>query len=81
MISNPYPYPPTSTAWSSGFFKGFAAPEYSIEPPADIGQNDIDAFNAGVLAGQQVQLMDWLSVIRVFPPLKRVMKRFTSFQA
>jgi len=54
MISNPFPSPSTSSvAWANGFFKGFAGPNQSIEPPSDVVESDIDAFNAGVLAGQQ----------------------------
>src|SRR5512145_2610889 len=54
MINNPYPIPSMSAvAWVNGFFNGFSAPDYSIEPPANVAESDVEAFNAGVLAGQQ----------------------------
>lgn len=54
MITNPYPTPSTSFgAWANGFFSGLTGPSHSIAAPADIAPPDVDAFNAGVLAGQQ----------------------------
>ena len=54
MIGNPFPLPSTSAvAWANGFFNGFSGPDHSVAPPADMADSDADAFNAGVLAGQQ----------------------------
>jgi hypothetical protein len=54
MISNPFPSPSNSAiAWANGFVNGFSGPNRSIEPPANVAEGDVAAFNAGVLTGQQ----------------------------
>jgi hypothetical protein len=57
MTNNPFPSPSTSAvAWANGFFNGFSGPDHSVAPPADMADRDADAFNAGVLAGQQAAI-------------------------
>ena len=57
MLQNPYlAVPqiesPSSRSWSAGFLYGFQGPEASLMQQADVPSEDGDAFNEGVLAGQ-----------------------------
>ena len=57
MITNPYlPAPSAAHAWSEGFVKGLAGPQYSTEPPPTVAESDAQAFADGVLAGQQAAI-------------------------
>ena len=61
MIENPFLHPPLvegpqSDAWAKGFAFGFQGPPASVPPPADIDDDTKDAFNQGVLAGQQTAI-------------------------
>jgi hypothetical protein len=56
-LQNPFLTPPQvesaqSRSWAMGFAFGFQGPEQSTMTPADIQPEDPDAFNQGVLAGQ-----------------------------
>lgn len=51
MIYNPYtPAPAQADAWSEGFSKGFLGSS-STDPGANVGEDEMAAFNEGVLAG------------------------------
>jgi hypothetical protein len=53
VIQNPFlPAPTAADAWAEGFTKGFAALS-SPEPGETIAVEDLDAFNQGVLSGEQ----------------------------
>lgn len=57
MIENPFLTPPQvespqSRSWGFGFAFGFQGPAFSSMTPADIQPEDPDAFQQGVLAGQ-----------------------------
>lgn len=57
MIENPFLRPPQvespqSRSWGFGFAFGFQGPAFSSMTPADIQPEDPDAFQQGVLAGQ-----------------------------
>ena len=53
MLSNPFlPAPGAARAWAEGFTKGFAAIN-SPEPGDNVSGEDIDAFNQGVVAGEE----------------------------
>jgi hypothetical protein len=61
MIENPFLIPPQvegpqSRSWGSGFIFGFQGPPQSVEPGTDFAVEDLDAFNQGVLAGQQAAI-------------------------
>jgi hypothetical protein len=61
MIQNPFLTPPQvespqSRSWGMGFAFGFQGPEQSTMTPADIQPEDVDAFNQGVLAGQDAAI-------------------------
>jgi hypothetical protein len=56
-MENPYLTPPQvespqSRSWALGFGYGFQGPPMSSRAPEDIGPEDPDTFNEGVLAGQ-----------------------------
>jgi hypothetical protein len=60
-IENPYLRPPRvagpkSRSWGQGFSYGFQGPEYSSIPTTDIHPEDADAFDEGVLAGQNASI-------------------------
>lgn len=62
MIDNPFPLASASApVWCNGFVLGLTGPDHSIDAPENVPQEDVDAFNAGVLAGQQVAV-DGLSL-------------------
>ncbi len=53
MLQNPFlPAPNAARAWAEGFTKGFAAIS-SPGPGANVLDDDIDAFNQGVMAGEE----------------------------
>lgn len=53
MLQNPFlPAPSAASAWAEGFTKGFAAIS-SPEPGESVMAEDIDAFNQGVVAGEE----------------------------
>jgi hypothetical protein len=56
-INNPFLGPPFAEsqgiAWGRGFAFGFQGPPASIPPPPDLAPEDRDAFNSGVLTGQE----------------------------
>lgn len=53
MLQNPFlPAPSAARAWAEGFTKGFAAIS-SPDPGANVLAEDIDAFNQGVVAGEE----------------------------
>jgi hypothetical protein len=59
-LQNPFLTPPQvespqSRSWAMGFAFGFQGPEQSSMTPADIAE-DADAFNQGVLAGQDAAI-------------------------
>jgi hypothetical protein len=60
MITNPFMAPPfaesQAIAWAKGFAFGFQGPPESVPRPSDIDPNDGDAFDAGVLVGQQTAI-------------------------
>ena len=61
MIENPFLTPPQvesdkSRSWALGFAFGFQGPEQSTMTPADIEPEDPDAFDLGVLAGQNAAI-------------------------
>jgi hypothetical protein len=56
-MENPFLTPPQvespqSRSWGMGFAYGFEGPAQSSPAPTDIGPEDADAFDLGVLAGQ-----------------------------
>jgi hypothetical protein len=60
-LQNPFLTPPQvespqSRSWAMGFAFGFQGPEQSTMTPADIQAEDPDAFNQGVLAGQNAAI-------------------------
>jgi hypothetical protein len=60
-LQNPFLTPPQvesaqSRSWAMGFAFGFQGPEQSTMTPADIQPEDGDAFNQGVLAGQNAAI-------------------------
>jgi len=62
MIDNPFPLASASApVWCNGFVLGLTGPDHSIDAPENVPQEDVDAFNAGVLAGQQAAV-DGLSL-------------------
>lgn len=53
MLQNPFlPAPNAAAAWAEGFTKGFMAIN-SPEPGENIGLEDVDAFNQGVVTGEE----------------------------
>jgi hypothetical protein len=61
MIENPFLTPPQvesdkSRSWALGFAFGFQGPEQSSMTPADIEPENPDAFDQGVLAGQNAAI-------------------------
>jgi hypothetical protein len=53
MLQNPFLLAPSAaSAWAEGFTKGFAAIS-SPEPGENVSAEDIDAFNQGVVAGEE----------------------------
>lgn len=53
MLNNPFlPAPGAARAWAEGFTKGFAAIS-SPEPGENVSGDDVDAFNQGVVAGEE----------------------------
>lgn len=61
MLVNPFLTPPQiesplSRSWAMGFAFGFQGPEESTMTPADINPEDADAFDLGVLAGQDAAI-------------------------
>ena len=61
MISNPFLTPPQiespqSRSWATGFAFGFQGPEKSTMTPATINPEDADAFDQGVLVGQDAAI-------------------------
>jgi hypothetical protein len=61
MLENPFLTPPQvesrqSRSWAMGFAFGFQGPAQSTMTPADIQPEDADAFNEGVLAGQNAAI-------------------------
>src|SRR5262245_32396419 len=61
MLQNPFLIPPQvegpqSRSWALGFAFGFQGPEQSTMTPADIDPEDADAFDQGVLAGQDAAI-------------------------
>jgi hypothetical protein len=61
MIENPFLTPPqiesgASRSWAMGFAFGFQGPDHSSMTPADIQPEDADAFDLGVLAGQDAAI-------------------------
>jgi hypothetical protein len=60
-LQNPFLTPPQvesaqSRSWSMGFAFGFQGPEQSTMTPVDIQPEDADAFNQGLLAGQNAAI-------------------------
>jgi hypothetical protein len=60
-MENPFLTPPQvespqSRSWGMGFTYGFQGPAQSSMAPADIGPEDADAFDQGVLAGQDAAI-------------------------
>jgi hypothetical protein len=58
---NPYLTPPQvesaeSRSWAQGFLYGFQGPSQSTTPRNEIGTEDADAFDAGVLGGQDAAI-------------------------
>ena len=60
---NPFPIVELrSLAWEKGFFAGFCGAldrSSDIQPPDLDTADDIDAFNVGVIAGQQATILGW----------------------
>jgi hypothetical protein len=61
MIENPFLTPPQvesekSRSWAKGFLWGFEGPTTSSLPRDDLGIEDNDAFDQGMLAGQQTAI-------------------------
>lgn len=61
MLENPYLAPPQvespqSDSWAQGFIYGFEGPAQSSVAQGDVDTGDADAFNEGVLAGQDAAL-------------------------
>jgi hypothetical protein len=61
MIENPFLRPPLlespqSKAWAMGFAFGFQGPPASVPRPLDIEPDASDAFDQGMLAGQQAAI-------------------------
>jgi hypothetical protein len=61
MLQNPFLIPPQvespqSRSWGFGFAFGFQGPEQSTMTSVDIQPEDADAFNQGVLAGQDAAI-------------------------
>jgi hypothetical protein len=60
---NPFPIVELrSLAWEKGFFAGFCSAldrSSDIQPPDLDTADDIDAFNVGVIAGQQATILGW----------------------
>ncbi len=61
MIANPFLTPPQiespqSRSWAMGFAFGFQGPEESSITPAEINPEDADAFDQGVLVGQDAAI-------------------------
>jgi hypothetical protein len=61
MIKNPFLLPPQvegpqSQSWGRGFAFGFQGPPASVPRPADIDPEVSDAFDQGVLVGQQTAI-------------------------
>ena len=53
MLENPFlPAPMAAAAWAEGFTKGFVA-SASPEPGDNVAAEDVEAFNQGVVAGEQ----------------------------
>ena len=67
MLENPFltvpqAKSPQSRSWGQGFAFGFQGPPASILTPADVQTEDADAFQKGVLAGQQ-SAIDGLEIV------------------
>jgi hypothetical protein len=61
MLVNPFLTIPQvesaqSRSWAMGFGFGFQGPSESTMTPADIAPEDVDAFNQGILAGQDAAI-------------------------
>lgn len=56
MIVNPHAGMDTEGGWAMGFSWGFLGPAFSREPPVVIAPEQTDAFNEGVLTGQQAAI-------------------------
>src|SRR5262245_56815916 len=55
-IENPHLGEDTEAGWAMGFSWGFVGPAFSSDPPLVIAPDQFDAFNEGVLAGQQTAI-------------------------
>lgn len=53
MIINPHLGLPTEDGWTMGFAWGFMSPAFSTDPPFVIAPDQLEAFNEGMLTGQQ----------------------------
>jgi hypothetical protein len=60
-FTNPHLGTETEGGWAMGFSWGFLGPAFSRDPPLVIAPEQIDAFNEGVLAGQQAAI-DGISI-------------------
>ncbi len=56
MTTNPHLGTPTEGGWAMGFAFGFMSPPFSKDPPLVIAPEQLDAFNEGMLVGQQVAI-------------------------
>lgn len=56
MITNPFLGTPQEAGWAMGFAFGFSSPPQSVPPPGVIAPELVDAFNEGVLVGQQAAI-------------------------
>jgi hypothetical protein len=55
-IENPHLCEDTEGGWAMGFAWGFVWPAFSSDPPLVIAPDQFDAFNEGVLVGQQTAI-------------------------
>jgi hypothetical protein len=55
-VVNPHAGTEGEAGWAMGFSWGFVGPAFSASPPLVIAPEQIDAFNEGVLAGQQTAI-------------------------
>jgi hypothetical protein len=56
MITNPHLGTELESGWAMGFAWGFIGPAFSVDPPLVIAPELMDAFNEGVLVGQQAAI-------------------------
>ncbi len=63
-LVNPHLGTATEGGWAMGFSWGFVGPAFSSDPPLVIAPEQSDAFNAGVLAGQETAI----SGLTIDPP-------------